>query len=640
MKGLLQLLRSMRFAIAVLCVVAVAATIGSILEQNQPAVVYVGRYGAYWARLFGLCGLTDVYHAPWFLLLLFFMAASTALCLWQRTPGMWREMRAWRLERSSASLRRAAHQASFAAIGAQAGPLRDLLRSAGFGVRLKTFDGGWVLAGRRGAGRRAGYVLVHGAMVLICVGGLVDGNPGLRWQLWRGAVKPAPLDLPAGRAPASARLDGEAGAFRAMVTLARGADANEAVLAAGDGYLVQPLPFRLHLRDFTIERYPNGQPRDFVSKLEILDGARRIPVTLHVNQPFTWRGVTLFQSGFDDGGSLATLRLRGADNAPLQEIVLRVGEAAPLLVKGQPWTLEATELKTVNLFARGAAPTSWRSQSRPGAHTVDVGPSLSFRLRDSSGQAESFTVYRRALDIGGAPWFVLARGDGAATRYLRLPADGAGSLRGYLAWSAALHDAAARRRAAAVVAAGVGDPQLAATVRASAEALLARFADEGMAGIARLVPPAASQRQRLASGQLYLELLERSAAALAPALPQARVHDAMLAYSDRREGGWPALVELAALDQVPASVLQVTRAPGAALVYLGLAVLAAGVCAMAFVRERRIWLHWQDDELLLALDANRPTPGMEEELKTYGAAIAVLLHSPAASQPSTRQVIS
>ncbi len=628
MNAFFNLLRSMRFAIAVLCVVAIAATIGSILEQNQSAVVYVSRYGTYWTSLFMLCRLTDVYHAWWFLLLLAFMATSTALCLWQRTPGMWREMRSFRLERSRTSLRRAAHHASFPSAAHAVEALYEHLRSTGFKVRIKTFNGGWVLAGRRGAGRRAGYILVHGAMVLICVGGLVDGNVPLHWRIWRGDVTPAALDVPPAQAPAAARLSRDAGAFRAMITLPRGGSVDDigtmAQLPAGDGYLVQPLPFGLHLRDFTIDHYPNGQPRDFVSTLEIVDGARRIPVTLRVNQPFTYRGVTLFQSGFDDGGSRVTLRLAGV----AQPVSLRVGEAAPLLLAGQPYTLEATELKTINVFARGTAPSGWRGQSKPGEHTVDVGPSLAFRLRDASGQATSFVVYQRALEIDGARWFVQSRGDGAETAYLRLPADAQGTLRGYAGWVQALHDPATRQRAAASLAEGVADPALAKTVRASSAALLERFAAEGLSGIARFVPADAGERERIAGGRLYLDLLERSAARLSPGFPAERTRDALQAYTDSRTGNWPALVELAEVEAVPAAVLQVTRAPGANIVYLGAALLAAGVCAMTFIRERRIWLHWHGGELLLALDANRVTPALDDELAAQRTAIAHLLAIP------------
>jgi cytochrome c biogenesis protein len=51
------------------------------------------------------------------------------------------------------------------------------------------------------------------------------------------------------------------------------------------------------------------------------------------------------------------------------------------------------------------------------------------------------------------------------------------------------------------------------------------------------------------------------------------------------------MVELASMDVKQASGLQATRSPGQWWVYLGSIMLVLGTLAMAFIRERRIWLH-------------------------------------------------
>lgn len=617
---MIALLRSMRFAVAVLCVVALAATIGSVLAQNQPTAEYVGRYGAHWTALFRLAGLTDVYHAPWFLALLGFMATSTALCLWQRTPAMWREMRSFRAQRSRASLLRVPHHAAWPLdrVGASAAhpALRTLLANAGFALRHEAAGDGWVLAARRGVGRRAGYVLVHGAMVLICVGGLVDGNLPLQWRLWRGEAAPAPLHLAPQDAPPAARLAPGGGSYRAMLTVPEGGAAGSAILAAGDGYLVQPLPFEVHLKRFSLEQHANGQPRDFASEIEIRDGTRVIPLTLRVNQPATYAGVTLYQSGFDDGGSSVALRLGGSVQR------LRIGQQAALLVGDEPVTLEPVELRTANVLARDTLPASWRRLARPGERSIDVGPSVLLRVRDRQGQAEEWLSYQKPFEIDGKRWFVFGRraAGAAQMQYLRLPADAKGSLDGYRAWSAALNDPAARAAAAAAVAASSQDPRLAATLRTSAEHLLARYAEAGLPGIAQMVETAPE-----GGAGLVLDLLRHAAARLAPGMPRALLDDSLLAYSEARAMRLTAPAELEDYTQVQASVLQVTRAPGAGLVYLGAALLGLGVIAMTFIRERRLWLHYDGRSLLLALDANRPSPLLDEEFTAHRAAIDQLL---------------
>ena len=96
MRRFWHLLGSMPFAVAILAVVAVAASIGSLVEQNQPFAAQVGDVGLWWATVHARLGVDDVYRAPWFLALLSLMTLSTALCVWRKTPGMWREARTHR----------------------------------------------------------------------------------------------------------------------------------------------------------------------------------------------------------------------------------------------------------------------------------------------------------------------------------------------------------------------------------------------------------------------------------------------------------------------------------------------------------------------------------------------------------------
>jgi len=608
MRAVLNLLRSMRFAVAILCVVAIAATTGSILEQSQPAVTYIGRYGEFWAAFFALCGLTDVYHAWWFYSLLCFMASSTALCLWQNTPAMLRDMRSYRENKSIASLRKLDYHIEFPLADgsrAQAG-LASYLSSQGFRYKHTFTAGGSLLAARAGATRRLGYLLVHGAMVLICVGGLLDG------QL----------------------------SYRASVTIPQGATRDSGVIQDGDNLRQQQLPFKLRLKQFRIEHYANGQPKDFTSELEIIDGAKVRPVTLKVNHPYTYRGVTLFQSGFADGGSQVVLRLQGA--AP-QDMAGTIGDGTALLLNGQPATLEFTELRAINVFSKQAAQgAAWRSQGRPGDRARDVGPSVAFHLRDKQGQADDWLVYQKAISIDDMGYRVIGhRGHNQPDmRYLRIPVDADGSMATYLRLQAALADPQQRAHAAQGLAARVGDARLAATVSATSATLMEGFQRQGYRALAslsarhgRAQPPAApasaeEQAAMTEVAQLYQQLLQRAAAQLVPGADARLLHEALNAYDDALSMQLPALFTFERFTQVDATGLQATHAPGAALVYLGCALLALGVMAMYFVRERRIWLHCTGDTLLLAFAANRNSPVLRTEFDRHADAIAQLVFTP------------
>src|SRR5512139_2863503 len=92
-KSLFELLSSMRFAISLLTVLAIASIIGTVLKQSEPYTNYVIQFGQYWFGFFKVLGLYDVYHAGWFLTILFFLVFSTGLCLYRNTPLMLREIK-------------------------------------------------------------------------------------------------------------------------------------------------------------------------------------------------------------------------------------------------------------------------------------------------------------------------------------------------------------------------------------------------------------------------------------------------------------------------------------------------------------------------------------------------------------------
>jgi cytochrome c biogenesis protein len=595
MRTFLHLLRSMRFAIAILAVVAVAATTGSILQQSQPAVTYVSSYGEFWAGFFMLCGLTDVYHAWWFFTLLAFMATSTALCLWQNTPSMLRDMRSYREQKSLASLRKLEYTAEFAlpADPARQPALASYLSAEGYRYKHVNAHGGSLLAARTGGTRRLGYLLVHSAMVLICVGGLVDGN-----LLFNSS-------------------------YRASMNIPEGDTSDVALIQRGDAIVRQQLPFAVKLKEFRIDHYANGQPKDFASDIEIIDGAHSEAVTLQVNHPYTYRGVTLFQSGFADGGSKVALRMLSPGGA--KTVAGTVGAGTPLLLNGEPVTIEFSELRAINVFDKDDLPDkAWNSRGKPGERTRDVGPSLSFQLRDKQGQADEWNVFQRRIEIDGAGYLLIGHRPAQETsmRYLRLPVDADGSTSTYTRLSQALNDQQARARAAREVASKVEEKRLSATLEMTSDVLLEGFSREGYRTLARNTDDAKV-------GQLYMQLIERTATLLlgdgAPAADQRVVRDALAAYNDSIEMALPALFTFDSFEQVNATGLQVTYAPGAALVYLGSALLAMGVICMYFVRERRLWLYSAGGKLLLAFSANRNNPGLQAEFDRHAAAVARMI---------------
>jgi cytochrome c biogenesis protein len=249
---------------------------------------------------------------------------------------------------------------------------------------------------------------------------------------------------------------------------------------------------------------------------------------------------------------------------------------------------------------------------------------VTYKLRDASGQAREFHNYMLPVELDGRRVFLAGVRDTPADsfRYLRIPADEADSLAGWMRLRDALHDPASRERAVRRYVSQAVDParpDLAEQLRVSALRGLALFAGEepvragdtpvgGLQAIADFmeanVPESDRARTsevliRILNGVLFELLQDSRAQAGLPPLPQdestrAFMTQAVLSLSDEAYYPAPLLLELKDFEQVQASVFQVARAPGKYVVYLGCLLLIIGVFAMLYVRERRLWI-WLED---------------------------------------------
>src|SRR5450830_626416 len=78
---IVELISSMRFAIALLAMIAIAAIVGTVMKQGEATNNYINQFGPFWFEVFGKLGLYGVYSAWWFLLLMTALVTSTSLCI-------------------------------------------------------------------------------------------------------------------------------------------------------------------------------------------------------------------------------------------------------------------------------------------------------------------------------------------------------------------------------------------------------------------------------------------------------------------------------------------------------------------------------------------------------------------------------
>jgi cytochrome c biogenesis protein len=690
----IELLSSMRFAISLLTVICIASVIGTVVKQHEATNNYINQFGPFWAQVFEAASLTTVYSAWWFLLILAFLVLSTSLCIARNAPKIVADLRNYKENireqgLQAFHLKGQAHSAETPSAAFER--ISTLLLQDGWKAKAQVREGGTMIAARRGAANKLGYIAAHSAIVLICIGGLFDGDLIVKAQMLLQGKTPFSGGGLIQDVPAQHRLGPDTPTFRANLMVPEGGRASTAIINTADGVVLQDLPFDVELKKFVVDYYDTGMPKLFASDIVIRDHETGQTTTtrVKVNEPAFHRGVAIYQSSFDDGGSNLTLRglpLKGASAAfDVQGVV----GGSTQLSNGQgdkagALTLEFTGLRVINVENMGASNPGGRgsatdvrgvdlgaelqkhlgSGAKPPGDKVlqNVGPSVSYKLRDAAGQAREFNNYMLPVALDGQRVFLAGARDTPAEpfRYLRIPADDQGNIDGWMALRSALASAPLRDQAVkryVALATPADKPAMAEQLQATASRALALFAGaeavkDGQATTGGLqaisdfleasVPEADRMRisdvlLRILNGTLFeLYNLTREQAKLAPLgntdAAQGFMTLAVLSLSDSYFYPAPVLFMLSDFKQVQASVFQVARAPGKNLVYLGAVFLIIGVFAMLYIRERRLWV-WISAEgsgtrISTALSTTRRTLDADAEFETLKRAIL-----PAASAP-------
>ncbi len=653
-RAAVELLSSMRFSISLLTIICIASVIGTVLKQHEPLTNYVNQFGPFWADVFGSVSLYSVYSAWWFLLILAFLVTSTSLCIARNAPKIFVDLKTYKENIREQSLKAFGHRAE-AVLGeapeAAAKRIGTMLAGGGWKVKLQQRDTGtgvgWMVAAKAGAANKIGYLAAHSAIVLVCIGGLLDGDLIVRAQMmFNGKTSYSGGGMIADVKPEH-RLSERNPTFRANLMVAEGTQSSTAVLNQSDGILLQELPFAVELKKFIVEYYSTGMPKLFASEIIIHDihTGEKIPARVEVNHPASYKGVEIYQSSFDDGGSSVKLKAFPMKAATKPFSIEGVIGGSSQLVKGETGgpdaeklTLEYTALRVINVenFAGdGTTGVDVRKvdlresiDSRLGAankvmtkkNLRNVGPSITYKLRDAAGQAREFHNYMLPVETGdGVPVFLLGLRETPSEpfRYLRVPADEQGSMDEFVRLRAALEDPAMRELAVknyAVKAVEGQRVELSRQLEASASRALGLFAGAeavkggkgagGLQAVADFIETNVPEAERAKAGEVLIRILNgtlfeltqgaRARAGLKPLEPSDKVQgfmtQAVLALSDAHLYPAPMALQLTDFTQVQASVFQVARAPGKNIVYLGCAFLILGVFAMLYIRERRVWV--------------------------------------------------
>jgi cytochrome c biogenesis protein len=260
--SVLRFLSSLKLTIGLLTFIAVASILGTVIRQGADVDEYLSIYSYTTYKFIRLLGLDDVYHARWFYLALVLFALNLTLCTVQRLKRFLGARKELTIpDEPGLSVMAFSFRVDERGVG-------DVMKALPGGYR-RTYEGPEGAILEKGSFSRYGVYFIHLSVLLILVGALVGSLFG----------------------------------FKGFITMVKGETKGAAVIR-GASAREEPLGFAVRLKEFNVSFYPSGQPKDYVSQVEVIEGGHKaFEKQIRVNDPLSYRGIRIYQATYGTSAS-------------------------------------------------------------------------------------------------------------------------------------------------------------------------------------------------------------------------------------------------------------------------------------------------------------------------------------------------
>lgn len=309
---------SVRLTLALLIIIALAAVIGTVVPQQEAAGESLQKLPPALAGIVKFLQVTDLYHSPWFLLLMGLLTVNLVVCSLNRLPVSLRLYR-----RRPGPDRPDLYDAlppdrvleAEGGVEAEADRMERALRKTLGNVERKQGDQAVWLAAHRGAWSYFGVYAVHAGVLVIILGAVIGSILG----------------------------------FDGHVNIPEGGSVDAIELRGGKGEM--KLGFEVRCDDFDVEFYDSGMPKLYRSDLSFMKGGEiRARGVLMVNHPLEFEGIRFYQSTYGAVPGEAVLVITGKG----QRTVRRARQGERFDIEGGKAQVEILRIEG-NLMRMGPA---------------------------------------------------------------------------------------------------------------------------------------------------------------------------------------------------------------------------------------------------------------------------------------------
>ena len=278
-----QTLSSIKTGVVLIILVVIFSAAGTVILQRPmtDADDMQRAYSPAMLRFLDATGLTDVFHARWFVALMVLVSLCIIAASLERFPNAWRFFARPYKSPDEGFRKVLPTQATIAVADEEQGlsaaerAFRHMGLKAERIVRTDSFS---LFSERNRISEMAVYI-VHASLLLIFLGGIVDALYG-----WRG-----------------------------FLTLSPGTQGSQIEMKNG---AMKTIPFSVRCDGTGEETYQDGTPKKWWSKLAVLDDGREVArKEIVVNDPLVYHGIRFYQASWGRTGKLDKLILNVTPNS-------------------------------------------------------------------------------------------------------------------------------------------------------------------------------------------------------------------------------------------------------------------------------------------------------------------------------------
>ena len=266
-----NLFSSMKLGLALLGIIALVASIGTVVPQIDQAPEKAEAVSQLWQTM----GFTHLYSTVWFRLLLGLLCINLIVCSIQRLRGIY--LRTFKLTPPT-NLARVPQKNRLVVQGEVVSlkeSVQEVLIQKGFRFTLSDQSDPWsFIAIKRRLGNW-GSLITHLSFVVLVIGALLGSLLGFKGYFMEGAGTTIPIQA----------------------------------IEVSKGKVTETFSVRINSAE---DRFlPNGERDNWYTDMSILENGQEVArKTLSVNHPFVYKGITFYQASFANG-ALFTAEIKG-----------------------------------------------------------------------------------------------------------------------------------------------------------------------------------------------------------------------------------------------------------------------------------------------------------------------------------------